>query len=46
MYENKQYKVLSINVLNNQIKIEDNGNILFVDVKDIQMVNNGKQRSH
>mgnify|MGYP000078696870 CR=1 FL=1 len=46
VYENKQYKVLSINVLNNQIKIEENGNILFVDVKDIQMVNNGKQRSY
>ncbi len=35
-YEDKQYKVTSINVLSDTIKIEGEGTVLFVDLKDIK----------
>lgn len=36
IYEDKSYKVTGINVLNDNIKIEGNGNILFVDVNQVK----------
>lgn len=35
-YEGKQYKVTSINVLNDTVKIEGEGTVLFVNLKEIQ----------
>ena len=37
-YENKTYKVTAINILNNQLKLEDNQNVLFVDVKEVKPI--------
>ena len=36
IYEDKQYKVTSINVLSDTIKIEGEGTVLFVDLKDVK----------
>lgn len=36
LYEDKSYRVTGINVLNDNIKIEGNGNILFVDVHQVK----------
>lgn len=36
IYNNIVYKVLSINILNKQLKIEENGNILFVNLDEIK----------
>ncbi|WP_041140283.1 PSP1 domain-containing protein [Beduini massiliensis] len=38
IYNDHTYKVLGTNILNKQIKIEDNGNILFVDLSEIKQV--------
>ncbi len=37
-YENKTYKVIGINILNDQVKIENNTNVLFVDVSEIKAI--------
>ena len=36
IYEDKLYKVTSINILSDTIKIEGEGTVLFVDLKDIK----------
>lgn len=38
MYENKVYRILGFNVLNNQLKIEENGNLLLVNLKDVKIL--------
>lgn len=41
-YNKKQYRVLSMNILNKQLKIEENGHVLFVHLDEIkQQQNNG-----
>lgn len=36
IYEDKQYKVTGINILSDTVKIEGEGQVLFVDLKDVK----------
>lgn len=42
-YEDKIYKVVSINILNNQLKIEENGNAVFVDLSEVKVLRNNQK---
>lgn len=42
IYENKTYKLLAFNVLNDQLKIEDNGNILLVNLNEVKIPKSNK----
>jgi cell fate regulator YaaT (PSP1 superfamily) len=50
-YEGKEVKVLGLNVINDLVKIDNNGAIIFVNLKEIEFVkdkgnNNERNRSH
>lgn len=49
-YENKIVKVTGLNVISNLVKIENDGNVSFVPLKDIKILpardNKNEQRSH
>lgn len=37
-YDNKVFKVIGLNILDDKVKLEDNGNILFVDVSEVKAI--------
>lgn len=46
IYEGKQYKVTSINILDDHVKIEADGEVLLVKVKDLHIIKDHKGKNN